>query len=329
MNHQKPKAMKYRNLFWGIILIFVGTLAILNNLDVIDLAWRKLWNIWPVFLMLWGISILPVKDGLKLGFVVITLALTMFYISNQAVYTDGNRDYDYDWSSNDWEDTEDEDTFMYDSTASDSITKSVYSVPFRSGTETATLKLDAVAGHFILNATTMNLATFKLNSGRLTNIYSISGHSLGSQGTVIIKAKNNSNIKLNHNDQAKGILKLNNNPVWTIDIDAGAADIDFDMTKFKVKKVNIDAGAADIDLKIGDKYDDVKISIDAGACDITLMIPENSGCKVSASTFLSGKTLKGFNKINGKYYTPNYEDAENHIYIDLESAVSNLKVERY
>ncbi len=320
--------MKFRNLFWGIILIFVGTLAILNNLDVIDFAWRKLWNIWPVFLMLWGISILPVKDAMKIGLVVITLGFTIFYIANQAVYTDSNRDYDYNWSSNDWDD-EEEETIDYDTAIHDSITKSIYSVPFRSGTENATLKLDAVAGHFILNNTTMNLATFKLNSGHLTNIYSISGHSFGSKGTVEIKAKHDSDIKLNHRNHAKGILKLNNNPVWTLDIDAGAADIDFNLEKFKVKKVIIDAGAADIDLKVGEKYDDVKISVDAGACNVTIYIPENSGCKVSTSTFLSNKTLKGFKKTDGRYYTPNYEEAENKIYIDLESAASSLKVVRY
>ena len=325
MNHKKPKAMKFRNLFWGIILIFIGTLAILNNLDVIDFAWRKLWNLWPVFLMLWGISILPIKDGIRLGLVVVTLGLTMYYITSQAVYTETNDITAQSWSNQDWDDED------YDSDTSDygSSNSAHFLIPFSEGLETATLKFDAVAGNFNLNKSTQNLVTFNLADSKLAQYYKYSIKTQESDALININTKHHVNWKLNSKNKSKGTLRLNKKPVWTIDVDAGAAELNFNMEKFKVKKLNVDAGAADINITIGDKYPDVKINIDAGASDVTIRIPESSGCKVKMDTFLADKTLNGFDKINGKYVTPNYDSADNTIYINIDSAVSSLTIERY
>ena len=328
MNQQKPKKMKFRNLFWGIILIFVGTLAILNNLDVIDFAWRKLWDLWPVFLMLWGISILPIKNSIRLGLVIVTLGLTMYYIVSQAVYTESEYVAGRGWNNQNWSDDEgdadNDSTYLYDS-----ADRANFLIPFTEGLETATLKFDAVAGSYILKNSTKNLCTFKMTDAEMAKYYKYSVKTSGDDAVVNINTKHHVGIKLNHNNRGKGILRLNEKPVWIMDINAGAAEIYFNMEQFKVKKLTVDAGAADIDVTVGDNYPDVKINIDAGASDITIRIPEGSGCKVKMDTFLADKTLNGFDKVNGRYVTPNYKEAENTIYIDIDSAVSSLKIVRY
>ncbi len=319
--------MKFRNLFWGIILIFVGTLAILNNLDVIDFAWRKLWNLWPVFLMLWGISILPIKDGIRLGLVVVTLGLTMYYITSQAVYTESEYVTGRGWQNQNWDDDEDE--FEYDTTYQyDSASRANFLIPYTEGLETATLKFDAVAGSFVLTKSTKNLCTFNMTDSRMAKYYKYSVKTAGEDALININTKHHVNFRLNHT-KGKGFLRLNESPVWVMDINAGAAEIDFNMEQFKVKKLSIDAGAADITVTVGNKYPDVKINVDAGASDITVRIPKSSGCKVKMDTFLADKTLDGFEKKNGRYVTSNYDEADNTIYIDIDSAVSSLKIERY
>jgi hypothetical protein len=65
--------MKFRNIFWGIILIFFGMLFTLENLHVLDFDWYNMWRLWPVIIILWGISILPVKDVIKIGLILIVL----------------------------------------------------------------------------------------------------------------------------------------------------------------------------------------------------------------------------------------------------------------
>jgi len=320
--------MKFRNLFWGIILIFVGTLAILNNLDIIDFAWRKLWNLWPVFLMLWGISILPIKNGIRLALVIVTLGFTMYYITSQAVYTESEYITGRGWNNQAWyDDEEDADydsAFLYDST-----NRANFLIPFTEGLETATLKFDAVAGSYILKNSTKNLCTFKMSDNEMARYYKYSVKTSGDDAVINIGTQHHVEFKLNHGSRGEGILRLNEDPVWTVYIKAGAAAINFNMEQFKVKKLNVDAGAADINVTVGENYPNVRINIDAGASDITVRIPEGSGCKVKMDTFLADKTLNGFEKINGKYVTSNYKEAENKIYIDIDSAVSSLKIVRY
>ncbi len=324
--------MKYRNIFWGIILIFMGILGLLDNFNLIYFSWHKLWNLWPVFLILWGISILPVKDILKVSLVIITLAFTIFYISNEAVEKEVT--YNNNWTADD--DDEDSDDTFYDDTLTHKSVSSVednnetFLIPYPENIKHVNLILDAVAGHFILRNSTTNLATFNINDKYLANKYTYYLKTEGSNAKVSIKMKKHSNVNLDMKDHnAEAVLKLNTKPVWNFEINAGAADLDLDLTKYKVEKLNIDAGAASIDVKLGDRQKSVNVDIDAGAAEITIRIPENAACVVDIDTFLSDKTLNGFVKRNGKYYTENFDDSETKFNITIDSAISDLNIIRY
>ena len=67
--------MKFSNIFWGVILIFAGVLFILQNLGVINFEWTYLWRLWPVILILWGVSVLPAHSLIKLGLVLLVLGV--------------------------------------------------------------------------------------------------------------------------------------------------------------------------------------------------------------------------------------------------------------
>jgi len=42
------------SLIWGLILIVIGALFLLDSLDVRFDAWHYLANLWPVILIVWG-----------------------------------------------------------------------------------------------------------------------------------------------------------------------------------------------------------------------------------------------------------------------------------
>lgn len=65
--------MKSRNLFLGIILLFVGVVALLASLDVIDFSWYIVGKLWPLLLIFAGIMVLPIKDWLKAVLLLVTL----------------------------------------------------------------------------------------------------------------------------------------------------------------------------------------------------------------------------------------------------------------
>ena len=52
---------KRDSLVWGVILIALGTIFLLDRLGL-D-AWDAVWKFWPVILIVWGAS--KVLDGLK------------------------------------------------------------------------------------------------------------------------------------------------------------------------------------------------------------------------------------------------------------------------
>ena len=132
------------------------------------------------------------------------------------------------------------------------------------------------------------------------------------------------------NIRNKAIVKLNKNLVWDLDIDVGAADIKMDLRDFKIRSVEIDGGASVIKLILGDLYEETKVNIDAGASSIQVRIPEGSACELNTDVTLATKNIKGFNKVaSGMYVTPNFSESSNNIVIDVDVAVSTLKIERY
>lgn len=76
--------MKSRNLFLGIIILFIGVVSLLASLDVIDFSWRLFWRFWPMLLIFIGVAILPVKDWLKGVLLLVALAVGVLLYQNEA-----------------------------------------------------------------------------------------------------------------------------------------------------------------------------------------------------------------------------------------------------
>jgi hypothetical protein len=80
--------MKLDRIIWGIILLFVGGVLLLENFNVIEFYWRNVWSFWPIFLIIAGINILfnrnrsQVGNIISIAVVVITLSF-LFYKGQQ------------------------------------------------------------------------------------------------------------------------------------------------------------------------------------------------------------------------------------------------------
>ncbi len=125
-------------------------------------------------------------------------------------------------------------------------------------------------------------------------------------------------------------LNLNTEPIWDINLDVGAASLEFDLSDFKVRNLDLDGGAASLEIILGENYNETNVNIDAGASSIKISVPENSGCDLHISSVLSGKSINGFEKLeHGHYRTDNFTEAENKIYIEVDAAVSSYEIDRY
>ncbi len=76
--------MKSRNLFAGLVILFVGVVSLLASVDVIDFSWRVALRLWPMLLIFIGIAILPVKDWLKTVLLLAALAISVLLYRNEA-----------------------------------------------------------------------------------------------------------------------------------------------------------------------------------------------------------------------------------------------------
>lgn len=76
--------MKSRNLFLGIIILFIGVVSLLAALDVFDFSWRIAWRLWPFLFIFAGISVLPVKEWFRALLLLLTLALGVVLYQHEA-----------------------------------------------------------------------------------------------------------------------------------------------------------------------------------------------------------------------------------------------------
>jgi len=124
-------------------------------------------------------------------------------------------------------------------------------------------------------------------------------------------------------------LKFNINPEWEINIQAGATDLDFDLSKYKVKELKLSGGAGQFVVKMGLPLQATNINVSTGAADITIAVPKDAACSINTNSGLSSNTFDGFIKKDDDHYeTPGFKSAKNKIFIHFEGGVSVFKVEK-
>ena len=317
--------MKLNRVMWGVILLFVGIVILLQNFNVIDFYWRNVWSFWPVFLIIAGVNILfnknksQVGNMISLGVLVLMLGF-MFYRGQQPpadrnwIGDNISKSLDMDMDS-----VEDGDTQKLNFTepfiAADSAKKTVLNISgggtsFNLKGETAeliTAEVERRNGNFILQKETtdsVNTVTFKMKDKK-------GKWSLGNGGNDVD-------------------LKLNKKPEWTVNMNMGAGAVDFDFSDYKVRSFRFDGGAASVDIKVGALIPITDVTVKTGVADVKINIPEGSGCRISTKTGLSSKDFTGFIKLeNGNYETANYKTSTKKIFINLDGGLSNFEVNRY
>jgi len=306
--------MSYRKIFWGLLLVLIGVLFILKNTGVLFFTWHSIWQLWPVILILWGISLIPVKDWIKLALSFVTIVITFFAVQQYAPKDDHK--WNFEWNDNNDRDNKDDVTTY----------NRVMSEDYDSLTKFAELKLNIGVGKFSIKDTTRLLIEVKHDNNNAN--YSMTAKAEDSLTIIDLSLEKGdfNEGKMNNNVN----MKLNPNPIWDLDLNVGAAEVDFDLSGFKTRNLKIQGGASDIDLKIGAALPLTDVKLEAGAASIILRIPESAGCEIISNTFMSSKDFKGFTKVaNQKYQTPNFATSANKIMINLQAGVARVDVVRY
>ncbi|SOD18756.1 LiaF transmembrane domain-containing protein [Pedobacter xixiisoli] len=323
--------MKYERIIWGVVLLFVGSVLLLENLNVIEFYWRNVWGFWPIFLIIGGVNLLLNRNGSQTGSIVslaiLIITLAFLFVKGQekpqgrgwlGFWKDKN--IDVDWDHKDIEDGKLEGVQFSEAYNSlDSAKKTVLNLSgggtsFRLNEATDSLFEASVKhkrGNFSLTKTagdTTNTLTFKMSDKRRNGKNNWSFNSGGNEVDV----------------------RINSRPTWTMNLSMGAGEMDFDLTKFKIRELNFDGGAADLKIKIGDLLPIADVNVKTGVANVEIKVPQESGCRIKTHTGLASKDFRGFvKKDDGYYETPNYNTSKNKVFIKLDGGLSNFEVDTY
>jgi hypothetical protein len=314
--------MKADKIFWGLIFVFVGTIFLLENFEIIDFSWRYIWHFWPLLLIITGVNIVFANSKSKSAAIiigVITLfALGFLTYKGLEQKTDENKR----WSMSFDNDEDDEDNL-------DSSNMSTYTEDYSSNYKKATLNISGAASTFEIENGADKL--FEADIKETRNRYFLKKTESDSTVVLTFNSKNRtSSFNFKDDEYSKVRMKLNDNPIWDINLKMGAGKIDFDLSNNKVKNVSLKGGAAEFNVKLGDLYNDINLVAETGVAEIIIDIPKNFGCKIKTQTGLSSKSFNDFVKnSDGTYETENFKTATNKINIFLKGGLSDFEVNRY
>ncbi len=318
--------MKLDRILWGIILLFVGLILLLENFNVIEFYWRNVWGFWPVFLIIAGINILfnrnksQVGNMISIGVLVITLGF-LFYRGQQPPENRGlfggnfGNKIDID-INNDDEDTLNTQrltfTEPFDLASSGKVVMDI------SGGGTS-FKLDGPTDSLVEAVVEKSRGTFTLKKELIDSVQRLTFRMQEKKG------------KWNMNDGGNDVnFKLNTQPEWELNMNMGAGEVDFDLSAYKIRTFKFEGGAAALDIQMGDLLPIADVIVKTGVADVKIKVPTAAGCRIKSSTGLSAKDFTGFTKLdNGTYETPNYATSTKKIFITLDGGLSNFEVSRY
>lgn len=311
--------MKFRNLFWALILIAIGLTFLFSNFGWLDFHWVSIWRLWPLIFIFWGISILPIRDVIKFILVIAFIALSFIFFNQITEPRWCFTIHDNDWNfSDEWDEENTPRTFSYNT--------QLLSVPMDSVSHKAVLKMDAAAGRFQVDSETTDMLSFR-KEGDIGDYSMITDLQ---DGKTVIHITLEKNRKIRRVKKNNVNIKLNPDMVWDLDFDIGAAEVNMDLSEFKIDTARIEAGAASVEIKLGARQPLTYLTYSAGAASLEVMIPKESACEIHSESVLVSRDFEGFiNKGDGIYQSTNYPEGANRIILKIESAVSSLKVERY
>lgn len=311
--------MRTEKIIWGLVLVFTGSILLLQNLEVIHFNWHVIFRFWPVILILIGANLVFSRDdsSASAGISLILTLLTLGFLTYKGITTP--RYHESYWSYNHNDDDDDDEQKLH---------SGMFTEEYHDSISRATLNISGGATQYVLRDTTSSL--FQADVRDHFGDYSLFRTSADSSNVLNFKMNSKSNWKLKDQRNNKAIIKLNTMPVWDINVEMGAGTTRFDLTPFKISNLHIEGGAASFKIKLGQPVKKTHVSVETGVSEIEISIPDSVACKINIESGLSSNDFKGFIKReDGSFTTENYDESSKAIVLNLEGGLSKFRVKRY
>ncbi|MGV3507937.1 MAG: LiaI-LiaF-like domain-containing protein [Sphingobacteriaceae bacterium] len=309
--------MRTEKIIWGLILVFIGGVLLLQNFGVINFHWQIVFRFWPMILILIGANLLFSKDGSAAGAVISVLitVLALGFITYKGITT--KEDDEWAWY------------FKKDEEKTDSGgSVNVFSEEYDNSISKAVLNISGGATRYTLSDTTSKLfyADVKKHFGK----YSLFRTFRDSTQVLTFKMNGKSGWDLNDDVSNKAEIKLNSNPVWDINMEMGAGAATLNLSSFKINHLSIKGGAASYEIKLGEPLRKTTVLVETGVSEIEIAVPKQAACKINIESGMSSNDFEGFiRQSDGSYISENFKNSSNIILLNLEGGLSKFKVVQY
>ena len=300
----------------GIWFVCIGLLLLLHNLDIVHFNIWVIVKYWPLGIILIGINLMVQNkmhgDYIKIACNVLFLGWIVFQglttpSTGWGVDIFGNKNLSFGDEGND-------------------SMQTAVSLPYSPETQRVKLDFNGGASKFEISSSDTDLLSAKSENESMG--LSLSNKTTEQGQTITLNAK----PKEGKNSTPRtASLQLHTAPLWDMEFNYGAADLQGDLSDFKINQLEINTGASTMNLKLGmPQVAFAKISIATGASTIKLSIPKEAAIRVKYSSIASSNHLEGFENNNkGLATTANFDTADKKFDIELDGAANTFTISRY
>lgn len=307
--------MRTGKVVWGIVLVAIGTIIMLNNFGVIHFYWSAIWHYWPAILILIGLNMLFSRSNSSAGTIIpiagtCIVLLLLIYAGVNYDHSGNTRSYDRAERMQDGRELK-----MY-----------AFREDFTAGTQNAELNIEGGASSYSIIDSTSRLFEAKVKD--VPGVYSM--NRVARNGTEVLNFGMKGRSREWDMDDNSVQMFLNTVPVWDVNVKIGAGSVDLDLSKFRIQKLSFEGGAASCKAKLGMPQGTTDVIVKIGASSVEILIPESAACKIKVNSGLSSKDFPGFTEQpDGTYTTSNFNSSAKRIMINLKGGLSSFEVRRY
>ena len=304
----------------GVILIAIGVLLLLNTTGMVDFGfWRWLGELWPVILIAIGIEkVFSSAQSSNLRNLAWLSPIIIVGVVSYAVVA-GQREVDSNTWTDSWQ-------WRWDDTDETAPSTHAWSEPLTPDVQRVNLSLDMSGGRLTVRggSDAGNILVARTsNRGDKPKVESaVSG------GVRTIKVVQRD--KPDHRGRDQWIMKLTDSLPVDLKVQGGAARMRLDLSALKVESLDLDAGAADVDIVLGSLVPSVKCEIDCGAAAMDITIPSAAGLRIYRSGVVSSLSDNNLDLVDRGDYseTEGFGDSPIKIEMRINSALSSLRIRR-
>ena len=299
---------------FALVLVALGVVLLLQNLDVIGWGlWAEIWRFWPLLLVAIGANLILGQrlPWLRTVIVAVLLAASIFGAALLA---------------------ESDATVRVDRIEEPLL--STGSLDLGMGFGMGSLTIDS------LPRGSSNLVEGSFETGCGTAATSFQRY----DGAAVLDIDLGSEPFVPCSWGRDWRVSLSSVPEVAMDLDAGAASIDLDLTNLRVTRLYVAAGAADLDIMMPERAGKVEVVIASGAADIDVWIPDGVEAYIVNDSGLSSFSISrrfpslksaGWNEEYGTigghgpgdiYSSRGYRDAENRVRVEIKGGASSISV---